>query len=102
MNVKVEYNVENFIFKLQKPTKSKVSRYMDLLKDYGFNLRMPYSKKITNNLYELRIHGQQEVRIFYTIKFNTAYLLHGFIKKTNKTPMREIKTALTRLEGLDL
>jgi phage-related protein len=102
MNIKVEYNVESFIFKLQKPTKSKVSRYIELLEEYGFNLRMPYSKRITKNLYELRIHGQQEVRIFYTIKLNTAYLLHGFIKKTNRTPMREIKTALARLKSLDV
>ena len=64
MNISTEYDVEKFIFKLQKPTKSKVSRYMELLEDYGFNLRMPYSKRITTNLYELRIHGRQEVRIF--------------------------------------
>ena len=94
--------VERFIFKLQKPAKSKITRYLELLEDYGFNLKMPYSKRITANLYELRIRGQQEVRIFYTVKTDTAYLLHGFIKKTNKTPVKEIKTALNRLNNLDI
>ena len=102
MNIRVEYDVEKFIFKLQKPTKSKVSRYLELLENYGFNLHMPYSKRITANLYELRIRGQQEVRIFYTIKYETVFLLHGFIKKTNKTPQREIETALNRLNNLDI
>lgn len=100
MNIKVEYDLEKFIFKLQKPAKSKITRYIELLEDYGFNLKMPYSKRITANLYELRIHRQQEIRIFYTIKRET--LLHGFIKKTNKTPQREIETALNRLNNLDI
>ena len=63
---------------------------------------MPYSKRITANLYELRIRGQQEVRIFYTINNGTAFLLHGFIKKTNKTTKREIETALNKLNNLDI
>ncbi len=102
MNIRVEYDVEKFISKLQKPTKSKVSRYLELLEDYGFNLKMPYSKKISANLYELRIRGKQEVRIFYTINNGAVFLLHGFIKKTNKTPVREIRTALNRLNNLDI
>lgn len=102
MRIQTSDDLEKFIFKLQKPAKSKITRYLELLEDYGFNLKMPYSKMVTANLYELRIHGQQEVRIFYTINNGTAFLLHGFIKKTNKTPVREIKTALNRLNNLDI
>ena len=102
MKINVERDVEKFIFKLQKPAKSKITRYIELLEDYGLNLKMPYSKRITANLYELRIHGQQEIRVFYTIKRETIFLLHGFLKKTNKTPRREIETALNRLNNLDI
>ena len=102
MFIKTSDEVEKFIYNLQKPAKSKVSRYLELLEDYGFNLKMPYSKRIAVDLYELRVCGQQEVRIFYTIKNGTVFLLHGFIKKTNKIPVREIRTSLNRLNNLDI
>ena len=95
-------NVKKFISNLQKDTQSKVLRYVELLKKFGPNLRMPYAKRITKDLYELRIRGKQETRIFYTIRSNKAFLLHGYVKKTNKTPLREIKKALARLISIDI
>ena len=74
-------NVKKFISNLQKDTQSKVLRYVELLKKFGPNLRMPYAKRITKDLYELRIRGKQETRIFYTIRSNKAFLLqnlHGY------------------------
>jgi len=58
---------------------------------------MPYSKQILRKLYELRIRGQQEVRIFYCFHQGQAVILHSFIKKTQKTPRKEIKIALNRI-----
>lgn len=95
-------NVKKFISNLQKDTQSKVLRYIELLEKFGPNLRMPYAKRITKDLYELRIRGKQETRIFYTIRSNKAFLLHGYVKKTNKTPLREIKKALARLISIDI
>ena len=54
---------------------------------------MPYSRQIQTNLYELGISGKQEIRVFYCFHNNQIYLLHAFIKKTQKTPHREIDTA---------
>lgn len=62
---------------------------------------MPHSKKITNNLFELRIRGRQEIRIFYIIGKGTATLLHLFVKKTQKTPIGEILAAQKKLKALD-
>ncbi len=48
--------------------------------------------------YEIRIHVLGEWRIIYVAKFAKAvYVLHAFQKKTQKTPPREIETALNRL-----
>ena len=85
---------------LEKPTISKYTRLTDLLEKFGSQLPMPYSKKINNQLFELRIRGQQEVRIFYTTHKGQLILLHGFIKKTQKTPVREIETAMMKLKVL--
>lgn len=92
--------VDDFIIRLEKPTGTKVGRHIDLLEQFGNQLRMPYSKSLGNHLFELRIKGQQEVRIFYTFHENKAVLLHGFIKKTQKTPAREIETAIAKVKTL--
>lgn len=95
-----DQDLENFIDSLERNTYSKTLRTIDLLRKFEHQLRMPYSKALGGNLFELRTKGQQETRIFYTFHQNQAILLHGFIKKTQKTPSREIKTALAKLKVL--
>lgn len=58
--------LEKFILSLEKITIAKVLRTIDLLEQFGFKLGPPHTKKIAHNLFELRIRGRQEVRIFYT------------------------------------
>lgn len=100
MQVFYHEQVKAFVKKLRKPTQPKVLRAIELLEKYGLNLTMPHTKRITNILYELRIRGTQEVRIFYTFQKNSAILLHGLLKKTQKTPKREIVTAEKRFQLL--
>lgn len=99
MQVVYHDEVKSFVKKLQKPTRSKVLRGIELIEQYGQNLGMPHAKKITKLLYELRIRGREEVRIFYAVEGNSAFLIHGFVKKTQKTPQREIETAEKRVSS---
>ena len=92
-----DYPVKDFIREQDKATYAKILNYILLLKTYGPYLKPPYIKKLQNKLYELRISGRATIRIFYTIVRNEYYLLHGFKKKTQKTPTKEIKTALDRI-----
>jgi len=70
----------------------------DILKKHG-KLEYPDSKKITKNLFEIRIQIQNQFRCFYAyISQNRIMILHIFIKKTQKTPKKEISTALKRLK----
>ncbi len=93
-------SVEDFILSLEKQTIAKVLRVIDLLEKFGHHLSLPHSKKISANLFELRIRGRQEVRIFYTFQRGSAVMLHGFIKKSQATPVREIEQATKKLKGL--
>lgn len=63
-------------------------------------MKPPDVKKIDRNLYELRIRGQEAVRIFYTKTIEGYFLLHAFKKKTQKIPRKEFKTAIDRKEKL--
>jgi len=96
-----DISLEKFIKGLQKPTIAKVLRTIDLLEKFGQKLGPPHTKKISANIFELRVPGKQEVRIFYSFHKSQIFLLHGFIKKSQKIPPREIKIAFQKLKLLD-
>mgnify|MGYP000663425715 CR=1 FL=1 len=58
-------------------------------------------KKIKDKLFELRILGKIEVRIFYMFNKSKIILLHGFIKKSQKIPKKELRYALNKMNELD-
>lgn len=94
--------LEKFIWSLEKSTIAKVLRTIDLLEKFGNKLEMPHSKKIDGDLFELRVRGKQEVRIFYIFNEGGAVLLHACIKKTGKIPARELSTVRAKLRTLDI
>lgn len=65
---------------------------------FGPNLGMPFTRMIEKDLFELRIKAKEGIsRIFYcTVKQGKIVMLHGFIKKNQKTPLKELKTAKQR------
>lgn len=101
MNVKsFDRYIENFIESLPIEIGAKVVRSITLLEMSGSYLNMPHSKKVADKLFELRTRGQQEVRIFYTFHQGSAILLHGFVKKSQKTPPKEIEIAQNKIKML--
>ncbi|MGB7402183.1 MAG: type II toxin-antitoxin system RelE/ParE family toxin [Arcobacter sp.] len=66
--------------------------------EYGWPIGMPTSKKLEKDLYEVRsnISDGKIARVIFTIKENYMVLLNGFIKKSQKTPLSEIKLARER------
>lgn len=97
----LDSSLEKFIKSLEKLTIAKVLRTIDLLEKFGPKLGLPHSKKISARLFELRIRGVQEVRIFYTFHKSEILLLHGFVKKSLKIPLKEIHNGLQKLIKLD-
>lgn len=95
-----ERPVEEFIKLLSEKSIAKVGHTINLLEKYGNTLRMPHSKKISKDLYELRVRGKEEIRIIYAFKKGGIYLLHGFKKKTQKAPVRELEIAKKRLDKI--
>ncbi len=94
-----ENPARKFIESLQEKQQRKVVRILTNIKVYGLVTAIPHIKKLTGTpLWEIRILGEDSIRIFYaTILTDSILLLHGFTKKSQKTPSREIKTATERL-----
>ncbi len=94
--------VKEFIDSLSAESKAKYIFIADLLSEYGLNVREPYVKPVTGSrkLFEMRIKDKQNIhRIFYfAFTGRMLVLLHGFTKKTQKTPVREINLAEKRMK----
>lgn len=91
--------VEEFIKSLDERIQLKISRTLDHLEEFGLAGEYQHVKKLTGTpLWELRILGADSIRIFYVaITGKVFLLLHGFKKKSQKTPSREISIARKRL-----
>lgn len=77
---------------------NKIRDYIALLKQFGLSLGEPYIKHIQGDLWELR---PLRDRIFFAAYNKNGFvLLHHFVKKTNKTPKREMKIAESRYREL--
>lgn len=66
--------------------------------EYGFPIGMPICRKLGSKLYEVRsnISDKRIARVIFTVASNYMILLHGFIKKDQKTPKSEINLAEKR------
>lgn len=96
--------VKEFLLSLNPKLRAKAILDIELLQEHGNELKEPYVKPIKgkNNkgLYELRIKFSKDAaRIFYFTYYDNKYiLLNGFIKKSMKTPRKEIARALRYMQ----
>ena len=68
---------------------------------FGWPIGMPLARKMDERLWELRSNlGPDTARMFFTIYESNIVLLHGFIKKSRKTPANELALAKRRLKKL--
>ena len=91
--------VREFIEELETRARSKVYQVFELLTEFGTILGQPHVTKVIGTpLWELRILGDNSIRLFYVVVVHGKFLiLHGFVKKQQKTPAREINMAIKRL-----
>jgi phage-related protein len=68
---------------------------------FGWPLGMPLIRKVRPGIWEVRSSISQGIaRVFFTVEGHTMMLLNGFIKKSQKTPRIELRTAHQRLTDL--
>lgn len=75
-------------------------RLIMLMQNHGADLRMPHSRAMGQGLFELRCKGPEGIgRAFYcTLVGREIVILHSFIKKSQETPISELKIARKRLQ----
>ena len=67
---------------------------------FGWPMGMPLVRKIEPGLWEVRARVGGAARVFFTVEGETMVLLHGFVKRSRKTPASDLATARRRLAAL--
>ena len=74
----------------------------EMIEEFGPTLGLPYTKAMGEGLFEIRAKGKEGIgrSFFCTVKGKEIVILHSFIKKSQKTPKRELATARKKLKEL--
>ena len=74
----------------------------DRMIEYGPNVGLPHTDAFGGGLFELRLKGAEGIaRVFFcTMIGQEIVMLHSFIKKTQKTPKKELKLAKQRMKEI--
>lgn len=90
-----EQPAREFLLSLDKKMRAKMADTISILEDNGYELRLPYSRHLSEGIFELRAKvGSDISRVLYFFYVDRKIILtNGFIKKTQKTPISEIERA---------
>ncbi|QFY43028.1 type II toxin-antitoxin system RelE/ParE family toxin [Candidatus Methylospira mobilis] len=102
MNYTITYYneaVEADILALPATLRARYFSLSDRMEVYGANLGEPHTKAFGDGLFELRMKGAEGIaRVFYcTLVGRRIVMLHSFVKKSQKTPPKELRIAVTRM-----
>ena len=88
--------VAEFLDTLDEKMFAKVARNIDILELHNINLREPIVKYFEDGIFELRTQvGNNITKIFYFFYVGKKIILtNGFVKKTQKTPRKQIDLAI--------
>ncbi len=94
--------VRDWILSLDPEDRREIGKDIQKV-EFGWPIGMPYCRPLGRGLWEVRsdISSGRIARIIFCILDGDMVLLHGFIKKTQKTPPQEIDLALRRMKELD-
>ena len=86
---------KEFMLSQDAKMRAKLFGLVDILEQYGNQLREPYSKSLGDGIFEIRAKvGTDITRVLYFFYYEGRIILtNGFVKKTQETPSSEIKKA---------
>jgi phage-related protein len=69
--------------------------------EFAWPMGMPLVRALGHGLWEVRssLTGGRISRVIFTVEHGMMVLLHGFIKKSQKTPAADLELALRRKRG---
>ena len=101
-NIEFFEGVEEDILDMPPKIQARMLRLLELIETHGANLGPPHTEPMGDGLFEIRAKAQEGIgRCLYCyMKGQHIIVLHAFVKKTQKTPKREIEQAKRELADL--
>jgi phage-related protein len=96
--------VDEEIEALPVDMRARLVRIAELIATVGLeNVREPHIKHLEGPLWEMRLKGKDGISraLYVTARKKRMVIVRVFIKKTEKTPRREIEIALTRAKEVE-
>ena len=92
--------LESEILALPAGFVARFLRYAERMEIYGADLGMPHTRAMGKGLFELRLKSAEGIaRVFYcTIVDKRIVMLHQFVKKSERTPPKELEVARRRMK----
>lgn len=92
--------VSDFLDSLNQQSQAKLLRVVKHIEESGLQSIIRHVKKLSGTpFWEIRILGQDNVRVIYVVPTKShILLLHGFTKKVQKTPLKELEIASKRYQ----
>ena len=92
-------DVQDFIDSWPVGIRAYYARITERMILFGPNLGMPFTRSMGDGLFEIRARGKEGIgrAFFCTIMNKRIVILHVYIKKSQKTPLRELRMARKRM-----
>ena len=94
--------VREWLLKLDRKDRRTIGKDVQKI-EFGWPIGMPYSRPLGQGLFEVRsdISDGRIARVIFFIRSNRMVLLHGFVKKTRKTPKSDLDLAVKRKKEVE-
>ncbi len=99
----LDSQVEEELYALPKDMRARFQRIVRLIEEFGLqDISMPSVRHLEGKLWEMRMKGRGGISraLYITASGQQVVVLRVFIKKTQKTPRKEIELALRRAEEI--
>jgi phage-related protein len=75
----------------------------EMIEEFGPRLGKPFVRSMGNGLFQIRAKGKEGIgRFLYCMgKGTVLVILHAYVKKTRKTPIRDLKLARRRMKEVE-
>ncbi|MFC6632494.1 type II toxin-antitoxin system RelE/ParE family toxin [Microbulbifer taiwanensis] len=95
--------VENAILAMPPKIQARMLRLLELAETYGANLGAPHTAPLGDGLFEIRAKASEGIAraLFCYMQGNHIYILHAFVKKSQKLPKKEFRLAQARMKEIN-
>ncbi|MEO0443761.1 MAG: type II toxin-antitoxin system RelE/ParE family toxin [Pseudomonadota bacterium] len=94
------YNgVEDAIVNMPPKIQARMLRLLEMIEEHGANLGAPHTASMGNGLFEIRAKAKEGIGrgLFCYMEGQHIYVLHVFVKNSQKTPKKEMELAKQRM-----